>query len=225
LGKKRPWKYNVNHDFFEIIDNEEKAYWLGFLYADGSIRIYRAKDNRNDRYYSRSTLELGLASRDIKHLEKFRSAVAPENPILYQYNEDLNETRRIIINSHKLCADLVDKGCIPNKTLSLTFPDSLILPDELTRHFIRGFFDGDGSFCYVGEWDSPRLSFCGTRNMIDTIYDIFDLNYAKTFYRKVWYITVSDRDIIASIIKYMYNDSNIYLNRKKQKTNRFLGIV
>ena len=30
-------KYSLNDDYFSVIDNEHKAYWLGFLYADGSL--------------------------------------------------------------------------------------------------------------------------------------------------------------------------------------------
>ena len=32
------FKYKLNHKIFNIIDNNDKAYWLGFLFADGHVR-------------------------------------------------------------------------------------------------------------------------------------------------------------------------------------------
>ena len=54
---------------FEKIDTEEKAYWLGFLYADGSVG---SKDDR---------IELGLAEKDFHHIEKFRDFIGINNKI------------------------------------------------------------------------------------------------------------------------------------------------
>lgn len=41
--RKRTQKHKGNYSIFETIDNSEKAYWLGFLAADGCN--YRRKDN------------------------------------------------------------------------------------------------------------------------------------------------------------------------------------
>ena len=49
-------RYNCNYDYFKEIDTEDKSYWLGFLYADGSVR-----KNTN-------TVELSLKGSDIEHL-------------------------------------------------------------------------------------------------------------------------------------------------------------
>ena len=46
--------------YFDKINTEEKAYWLGFLYADGSI------SSKEDK------IELGLAEKDLHHIEKFK---------------------------------------------------------------------------------------------------------------------------------------------------------
>lgn len=42
--------------YFENIDTEEKAYWLGFLYADGYVNANEDK------------IELCLAEKDFHHL-------------------------------------------------------------------------------------------------------------------------------------------------------------
>jgi len=58
-------RYDVNHSFFEVIDTEEKAYWLGFLYADGCVRKTR----------SGSQVVLKLSIKDEEHLVMFKNNV------------------------------------------------------------------------------------------------------------------------------------------------------
>lgn len=62
---------------FENIDTEEKAYWLGFLYADGCVGSKESK------------VELSLAEKDLRHMEKFRSFIGIENKISYRPNTDI----------------------------------------------------------------------------------------------------------------------------------------
>lgn len=62
---------NILHNF-EIIDTEEKAYWLGFLYADGSVSS------------SEDKIELGLAEQDMHHIEKFRDFIGINNKIFIE---------------------------------------------------------------------------------------------------------------------------------------------
>ena len=63
-------KYYYNKDFFNKIDTEEKAYWLGFLYADGCI-VTRSKCKK----VTPMSLELVLSSIDINHLYKFLNSL------------------------------------------------------------------------------------------------------------------------------------------------------
>lgn len=56
------------------------------------------------------------------------------------------EYSRIQISSKTLTADLLKLGCTPRKSLTLKFPnDGIFKSNDLIRHFIRGYFDGDGS--------------------------------------------------------------------------------
>nr|DAG90196.1 MAG TPA: endonuclease [Crassvirales sp.] len=56
-------KSEFNRDFFSVIDTEEKAYWLGFLYADGFISA------------SGNTVGLSISLKDIDHLKKYNNAL------------------------------------------------------------------------------------------------------------------------------------------------------
>ncbi len=135
-------KYKYNKDYFKVIDTEEKAYWLGFLYADGCINEL----HKNGKTCSMN-LELTLAKVDKEHLEKFAKAIETNVPIkqrISRYKGKEYVSNRIIINSTKMCKDLCDLKCIPNKTYGIRFPDTNIVPKCFMKDFLRGFFDGDG---------------------------------------------------------------------------------
>ena len=51
-------KSHVNTCIFETIDTEEKAYWLGFLYADWCVSHYKTSKR----------VELALQEKDLNHL-------------------------------------------------------------------------------------------------------------------------------------------------------------
>ena len=123
-------KYKCNDNFFSIIDTEEKAYWLGFMYADGYI------------ISDRDAIGLSLSTEDINHLEKFLASLNANNKISRYTNNINREYARVIIYSNKLKNDLISNGCLENKTFKLDFPN---IDENLVRHFIRGYFDGDGS--------------------------------------------------------------------------------
>jgi hypothetical protein len=118
-----------NIDIFQNIDTEEKAYWLGFLYADGCVH---SQENK---------IELGLAEKDYEHLNKFRNFLQIKNKIAYR---DSTKSYRLSFRSKKSKQDLIALGYIPCKSLLLHFPNSQQVPDYLIKHFIRGYFDGDG---------------------------------------------------------------------------------
>src|SRR5690606_11965662 len=119
-------KYNVNDDFFDLIDTEEKAYWLGFLSADGCI----TRGN---------ILKVRLAKYDENHLSKFLKSLKSDNKIYRDKN-----SVEIQISSQKLCDDLTRIGITRNKSLTIK---PINLPTEIYRHYWRGIFDGDGSIC------------------------------------------------------------------------------
>lgn len=137
-------KYTYNKDYFTTIDTPEKAYWLGFLYADGCItRFYKGEQLRS------MSLELTLKSEDKKHLEKFRDALGANVPIQDRIIAKKYAANRIVINNTKMCNDLIKLGCIPKKSLTLTFPTEQQVPSTYISHFIRGYFDGDGCVSYT----------------------------------------------------------------------------
>lgn len=123
-------KFTVDFNFFENIDTEEKAYTLGFLYADGCIASTLNK------------IQFDQLEPQEDILFKIKEVMQAEAPI-HTHKGKHNRTRyRLLVCSKKMCQDLLKLGIIPNKSLTLTFPTKV--PQEFLRHFIRGYFDGDG---------------------------------------------------------------------------------
>ena len=131
-------KYVCNSNYFSTIDSEEKAYWLGFIYADG----YLSKTN-----YRSNILGISLSVVDKGHLEKFRQAIGFTGNILTYRScsgySSKTEYARITIRDQQLCDDLEAKGVYYHKTQILRFPDDNIVPEAFIPHFIRGYFDGE----------------------------------------------------------------------------------
>lgn len=196
-------KTTIIEDYFEKIDTEEKAYWLGFLFADGNI----SKKSNN--------IEVSLKPSDIGHLKKFAKAINFSNPII------INKDRcRLCFANKKMKSDLIDKGCVPAKSLILKPPKIL---QKFNIHFIRGYFDGDGCISFnQGKHHRPSFSVLGTIEILNMIsLEIFNK------LKKVYPNRGSDRIFILSYsgemsriaISKIYNNATIFLDRKFQRYN------
>lgn len=129
-------KYSYDENYFENIDTEEKAYWLGFIAADGSIG-------------ETCGLEISLSYKDIDHLYKFANNIGAEIDIISTRMVKEYKVCRIFINNKKIINDLSKYGIIRNKGYKLDFPN--FLNDEMLKHYLRGYFDGDGSISTNGK--------------------------------------------------------------------------
>ena len=198
-------------DIFEKIDTEEKAYWLGFLYADGSVG---SKENK---------IELGLAEKDLKQIEKFKTFLKINNKISYR---ESSKSYRISFRSDKCKQDLINLGCVPKKSLILTFPSEEQVPNNLIKHFIRGYFDGDGHI--PKDKYSRDAQFISTRSFCEYVQkylkELLDINSVVTLNIKdknspryngvtcTW--RIKDKKSSKKFYDYIYKDANMYLKRK-----------
>lgn len=202
--------YIFSDDIFENIDSEDKAYWLGFLYADGYVSE------------TLSILELSLAVIDLNHVEKFASFINTKAPISTRdinLNGKLFKACRISVCSKKIVNDLVSHGCVQAKSLVLTFPN---IREDLVNHFIRGYFDGDGSVSI----SNGQLSFSiiGTENFLDTCVEKMSLHHnKKSMNGKAYSINYHGNNLVKKIYNYLYKDATVYLERKREKFLAVLG--
>lgn len=212
-------KYEVVSDFFSTIDTEEKAYWLGFMYADG---------------YVTGTKIVGckLSTKDEEHLIKLRNILSPTKPLYYDETSQGfgNNTKSValILTNRNLFKDLVSKGCIQNKSKLLTFPNENIVPKELIHHFIRGYFDGDGS---VTAGINPKghirilIGIVGTESFLSEIRKALSLEDTKYLYKyknkDIHELKVGGTNVVKAIYNFLYKDATVFLERKYIKFKEY----
>lgn len=116
-----------------------------------------------------------------------------------------------------MAQDLARLGCVNNKSLILSFPSPEQVPDELIKHFLRGYVDGDGCLCCTQKTRSFTITsteafFKGM--LLRTGWDEKDCNYYPSGKAITWR---SHRGVMPQYLHFLYDDCNIYLNRKYEK--------
>lgn len=169
-GRRR--QHNFNDSYFKIIDTMEKAYWLGFLWADGYITNNGCQ------------LCVALSVNDIGHLRKFKEAIQYTGPIreydmLTGFGEPHDDGTygkycRITLPSKEMVDDVKRHGYLERKSLIMKRPNEWSIPKEFERDFIRGLQDANGSMnkntSHDGKvWYYYRM--CGTVDIINYIKD------------------------------------------------------
>lgn len=225
-------KRRIRHDFFKNIRTELQAYLLGFYAADGSI------DQK------RKTLRICLQEQDSELIYLYKDTISPDAR-LYTIQPRVVTARNgmkvqghtafgVDITSSILIQDLVDLGFGYRKSWKeLHLPN---IPKNLIRHFIRGYFDGDGSIIgwlaiEKGKSDRFRYKFdiCGkTETLLDDIIQFFALHNIKVNknYLKrddMYKISTSSKKEMKKLFDFLYSDSNFYLTRKFNKFNYYVN--
>lgn len=207
-------KYNIDENYFSKINSPNKAYWLGFLYADGCVL-------KTQKSY---ILELSLKSEDRTHLEKFKMCLKSNVPIKDRIIKEKYHACRIAICNKKICEDLIKLGCVPKKSLILKFPTEEQVPKDLIPHFIRGYFDGDGCVYNDSDLKKMSVSFVGTEDFLISLQEIVnkELGLSKVSIRnscgKAYDCSWNGIPNAKTRFDYFYNyDDIIYLQRKFEK--------
>jgi hypothetical protein len=149
-------------DYFENIDTKSKAYWLGFLYADGCVFIYKG--------FKR--LEIAVKIDDDWIIDSFIQAIQPITKKFLKLQHMLSAIR---INSQKICDDLISHGCVPRKSKIIELP--VLDSRELYLAFLLGFFDGDGT-------QNKTMITCGSLKFLEQIKEKFSLMFKIHHYEK-----------------------------------------
>lgn len=210
---KRYRKYKVNDNFFKHIDNEEKAYWLGFLMADGCV------DNGRDK-------RIRLQIIDKEHIEKLKDSMNSNSPI-GTVNPNLQKRANfkyktnayyIDIYSRDNVESLIKLGVVPKKTGKEQEPN---IYSALKRHFWRGVIDGDGTIRFL----TGRNCFCSlilfanlkfANQFKDFCSDYLGEDAGSVYNYKCDTIPryqISGYKALL-ILQHLYEDSTVYLDRK-----------
>jgi len=206
-------KYKYDYGFFEKIDSEEKAYWLGFILADGSISA------------KTKSLKISLSSKDRVHLEKFKKSLKSEYPILdeisssgYMENARFSTIRYV---GEKTVSDLIKLGITPNKTFTVTPP---VVDHNYYNHLWRGIFDGDGWISRSlrknkdgTETQVIEVGICGNINTMNAFSDLLNqlnINHHISKDKSIFRIRVCGEKRAKKLLDWLYKDASIYLTRK-----------
>lgn len=209
-------RYFANDNYFSEIDSSQKAYWLGFMYADGYVSSTNGK-----------RVGLSLSIKDKSHLETFIRCLNSNYPIneykvgKNSYNKE-SKYGRVLFSSDKMYDDLVSLGVTEHKTNDLKPP---VIKNYLKRYFILGYFDRDGSI-FLNKGRSPfySISIVGTDDMCNFIGEYLIsagiIERYKIEKRKkehiVSYIRFGGNLKVSKIMSHLYQgiDTDIVLKRK-----------
>lgn len=213
----KPIRYSWNDDFF-FYDTPESFYWAGFIAADGCVKLKSGKYKE---------LSIGLANKDHIHLEKFKAIMDFTGPIHKIGINTGGYKSEMSIRSDKLFNDLARFNIAPKKSLTLEFPQWLV-EHPMANHFMRGYFDGDGSF-YIpklkGDREIKQLYFSlrGTKDFLITFKNILEKECEFVHSVKkprmnsgIYTLEYGGNRKVLKIRDFLYNDSNkeIRLDRK-----------
>lgn len=208
--------YYLNQHYFDIIDTEHKAYWLGFLYADGC------------NYEKKNRIHFHLQECDKLILEKFLTDLESNIPLRFikRKNPKWKDMYAIDISSKQISKQLSLLGCFNKKSLILKFPTEEQVPKYLLNHFLRGMWDGDG--CISKYYDKKlkvfrthlvsTLDFCeSTQIILNTIDIVSSIKQSKDSIKRN--TTTRNLKISGSLqtlrfLRWLYKDATIYLDRK-----------
>lgn len=209
----------VNENYFNVINAEEKAYILGLLYADGSIRY--------------NGFEITLVETDKELLEKFSIIIYNKIVLGYRkarkYGTNSKNTckpqYRLVVTSNIMKNDLIKHGCMQAKTFKIRFPD--LINANMYRHFIRGYFDGDGCFSIPKRQPNTaqinitsNIYFCD--ELAEYIRKTIDVNVkSKIRYKNIGAVRLQNTKQVIKFMDWLYDDSTIYLARKHNKFENF----
>lgn len=212
-----------NQEVFDSIDTEEKAYWLGFIFADG----YIATINPEKPNYA---FELALKSEDYEHLNKFNLFMSYKGNNVKigrgTCNGKAYERCRWSISNRHMWEVLNNYGCTPRKSNTLQFPNADIFKDKsLIRHFIRGYFDGDGGISFFDKKHIvPTAYISGTYDMLNEISKYLPLSVTiHSRSNSISTIDLSHRNAML-LLHYLYDNCSVYLNRKYNLFQSFCSL-
>jgi len=198
--------YKINPYVFDKIDNEQAAYFLGFIYADGCVH--------------KRSLSVAIKREDVKIIQRLKSFLQSEHPIkntscgATKTDKRYNQVTFIVTHKH-LAKRLKQLGINKDRP---NINDCLSqVPSRLLNHWLRGLFDGDGS------WHKAiGMNICGQKDAMESCRKIL-IKYANTspvpqVYKhqiaNIWYINYGGRVQCLRIADWIYKDATIYLKRK-----------
>jgi hypothetical protein len=209
---------DTQEDYFSVIDNEHKAYLLGFIFGDGCV---------NDRKGNRQAyLSIGIQARDRKVLDVLASHLSPwRGPTYFEYNDrhPSNWQPKVLykVASDKIASDLANLGVFPRKSIDADMRVPYLEP-SLYGHFVRGFLDADGCISKCIYLGCTSSLFIQDLKRIISIWGGVDKGSTYVLntndpIRRPMYTLEYYKHAFGALNEFLYKDATIYLDRKKEK--------
>jgi hypothetical protein len=202
----------VNDSYFDNIDTDKKAYWLGFLSADGCV------------YGNR--IVMTLSSIDGMHLEKLLRDLDCDGTVKNYpktYGDKKGTYSQIGITSTQLTQSLIKVGVTERKSLTLM---PWAGPPELMPAYFRGLMDGDGSYC-IDKRGMPSVSLVGSLGVVSEFARFFtDLIGGKVSIspqKNIWCARITKAKHVQEFCRIIMTNAEVWLDRKKEKIDKILA--
>lgn len=220
-SKVRLFSPNLDEHYFQLIDTEEKAYFLGLIITDGCIYSKNSRQN---------LVSLTLQDKDKYIIEKFKELIQSNKTV----TSDGRGSSGINILSDIMVEDLKQYGVSDNKSLCTIFPNNI--PNHLYKHLIRGILDGDGSVSFYARPNRrchvKAIGFCqGNKqfllDLVDYLHKEVGISPVNTYTEKesLWSIAYRNTGSLYKLYHYLYDDATIYLARKKELCDKILSEI
>ena len=208
-------RYHRNSHYFDKINTQNKAYILGLLFADGN------------NFPDHNAITIALQEEDKYVLDFIKDELEYEGPIrfipLHNKNSKYKNQYTLVINDPYMSSCLEKLGVVKAKSLITTFPEYIRM--NYIRHFIRGYFDGDGSISYSSTTYKPYVSICGTYEFCTTIANIVHSMFGNCSIRhpkqsgesNTYIISVCGYNSVNNFMEWIYDDAEFKMKRKYQK--------
>lgn len=205
-------KYHIKENYFKN-ETRNMAYILGLLASDGCVA-----SNKNIIY-----IELQRSDKEL--LEKVNEELGNERPVKDYCTSDGYENSKIYFYSKEAKQQLSEYNIIPNKTYSPNFGFPKKLNKQFWIDYIRGFFDGGGCIKdsnYTPTWEINSVNldviqtmqtFFKQEHQIELNIQTFTKNRNIPMYRLYCY----GQEKCHKIFDLLYNNTDLFLNRKKEK--------
>jgi len=188
--------FNMDDNFFSNIDTEHKAYFLGWIASDGHV----SKTN---------TIVIKIHLKDKEILTQLKNSLDPDLPVKINL---IRKEASLSLHSQQMVSDVCRLlSIVPGKKSHVVeFPE--FIPEELKRHFIRGYFDGDGCVLSPSKTTkSPRCSLSSSsEKMLKAIRDNSKGSICRISGKELYWSGNSCLDFLS----FIYEKSSIKLNRK-----------
>jgi hypothetical protein len=214
--------YRLNETYFDSVDTEAKAYWLGFVTADGCVQVGKIGANG----WQRNGLYVKLKASDAGHLEKLKAAMSAESPVRLVPQTGLaGPGAEIALISAHLTESLIRLGVTPRKSLTVVPWEG---PDSLMRHYWRGMFDGDGTIVkHPHRHNKWHIRMLGTEATVEAFRvwaAAISGSVAKIYPNgNIWSWTAGGLASPQVIVRELYSGATVFLDRKYERAQQLMA--